>query len=214
MSKKASIILLVFQLLFTLFATAYCLYHGVIYPSKSMVSADNLIFFQICYFGSAVCFLASAVLALVSFLTHNFHRSFGFSLGLILLPALLAYILTALYQGAQYGWDTGMGGLSITNAVILGAVPMLLMSLGLGFGEKYPLVRAVLFSVAILFLTVAVSVLFYRVFLYDYGEPYSGKGGLLHFVFAIPALLLSYGVILPALPFLWIETVRALKKTN
>lgn len=207
MTKKSSIVLFVFQILFCLFGATYCIYHAIEYPLQGMVYEPNRPFFYCCYYGAAACLVGALAFAIVGFCSSYFHKDFGFFLSIFLLPIIVAYGLTTLYCGTYVNW-----GLVITELVLLGFFPLLFVSLGLGLGEKMPLARAILLTLSFLFLSVVVFILFYRVFLYDYGEPYAGKGGPLHFVFSLPTLLSSFGILCPSLPFLWIETIRQLRK--
>jgi hypothetical protein len=207
MTKKSAIVLFIFQILFCLFGAAYCVYHAIEYPLQGMVYAPNRIFFYCCYYGAAACLVGALAFAITAFCCSYFHKGFGFFLAIFLLPIIAAYILTTLYCGTYTNW-----GVVVTELILLGFFPLLFVLLGFGLGEKMPLARAILLTLSFIFLSVVIFILFYRVFLYDYGEPYAGKGGPLHFAFCLPTLMASFGILCPSIPFLWIETIRKLRQ--
>lgn len=211
MEKKQSIVLFVFELVASFFGTAYLVYHAIYYSQINNGEILRLFngTFLPCYIVAAGLMLASFIWAIVAFVLHNFQKGPSFSYFVYLALGATSFFFVALFHTFFNGYYNAdnyylMGSV----AFCYGLIPLTLALLAACLYKKSPLARAILASVAVILALVIIPLGLTWLAVEDYGEPYSGVGGPLHFVLGIPALLAFIGVYIPGTILTWKEAVK------
>jgi hypothetical protein len=184
---------LIFYLLAALLGTVFLYYHLAVYP---IARGDSYpwtwpIFESFWITMGILSSLATLGVTLCYFLAYE-KKGFSFVAGLAFLHFFLISLLSSTYEAIYfYPEAQGLGTTIILEAIFLGFVPFVGLILGLVFYANKRWALPIVFSIAFVFLFIAEGFFLARGAIQDYGEPYSGQGGPLHFVFLLPALLFA-----------------------